>query len=84
MILGKVNSILQQQPKVTLRSKSLKVLIVLSLRSKTHNTFRSSGPLRDSYPGFSAKSFFGGKVTKEFVNFLAEMKEEEDEEDEGE
>lgn len=38
------------------------------------------GPLRDSYPGFSAKSFFGGKVTKEFVNFLAEMKEEEDEE----
>jgi hypothetical protein len=36
------------------------------------------GPLRMSYPGFSAKSFFGGKVTKEFTDFLAKMKEEEE------
>ena len=43
------------------------------------------GPLRESYPGFSAKSFFGGQVSKDFANFLAEMKEdEEDDEDKGE
>lgn len=43
------------------------------------------GPLRESYPGFSAKSFFGGQVSKEFANFLAEMKlEEEEDDDEGE
>ena len=40
-----------------------------------------NGPLRKSYPGFSAKSFFGGKVTNEFNDFLAELKEEGEEED---
>lgn len=40
------------------------------------------GPIRKSYPGASAKSFFGGKVTEEFAKFLAEeMKEEEEEEE---
>ncbi len=42
------------------------------------------GPLRMSYPGFQAKSFYGGKVTEEFTAFFAEHKEEEEEKEEHE
>ena len=37
------------------------------------------GPLRMSYPGFMAKSFFGGNVSKKFLDALDEMYDDEDE-----
>ena len=40
------------------------------------------GPLRTSYPGFMAKSYFGGMLTKEFSEFFSNnMEEGENEED---
>jgi hypothetical protein len=43
-----------------------------------------NGPLRMSYPGFASKSFFGGKMTKEFLDALdEEIRNEENAGDEG-
>ena len=40
------------------------------------------GPMRMSYPGFAAKSFFGGNVAKEFLDVMNEHESEGHEDDE--